>query len=93
MDAVISGIEAYRDSDGDKSCESSINSGIIFMCVMFIGMGSIFALVVIIPLIVMARKSVIQPGSEIRVYINGTDYSRYHVDTDCILDGRIVDYT
>lgn len=196
VDAVISDIEAYRDSDGDMNhrvfinysyngkqyegislgeysssmyegkeiailldpknpVKVATNSGIIFMCAMFIGMGSIFALVGIIPLIVMARKKVqkkkllengqyiyavvesiqlntgysvngrhpyviyctykdeykdiiyrfkseniwtnpeyvIQPGSEIRVYVNGTDYSRYHVDTDRILDGRIMDYT
>ncbi len=36
---------------------------------------------------------VIQPGSEIRIYVDGTDFSRYHVDTESLLEGKIVDYT
>lgn len=133
----------------------STRFGMIFGSSMFIGMGAIFALVGIIPLIVMARKKVqkkkllaqgsyiyatvediqlntgysvngrhpyviyctyrdeykdiiyrfksdniwtnpghiIEPGSEIRVYVDGTDYSKYHVDAESILDKRIVDYT
>lgn len=38
-------------------------------------------------------EHVIKPGSEIRVYVDGTDFSRYHVDAESILDGKIVDYT
>lgn len=38
-------------------------------------------------------SQVIQPGSEIRVYVEGEDFSRYHVDTESLLEGKIVDYT
>ncbi len=36
---------------------------------------------------------VIAPGSEIRVYVDGTDFSKYHVDAESILEGKVVDYT
>lgn len=133
----------------------STRFGMIFAGSMCIGMGAVFVLVGIIPLLVMARKKlqkkkllaqgsyifaivediqmntsysmngrhpyviyctyrdeykdiiyrfrsdniwtnpghVIEPGSEIRVYVNGMDYSKYHVDVESILDKKIVDYT
>ena len=36
---------------------------------------------------------VLQPGDTIDVYVDGEDYSRYHVDAESILDKRIKDYT
>ena len=36
---------------------------------------------------------VIQPGSEIRVFVDHQDYKNYHVDIEGILQGKIVDYT
>lgn len=36
---------------------------------------------------------IIQPGSEIRIFVNKDDYSKYHVDTESALQGKIVDYT
>lgn len=36
---------------------------------------------------------VIQPGSEIRVFVDRQDYKNYHVDIEGILQGKIVDYT
>ena len=36
---------------------------------------------------------VIQPGSEIRIYVDGTNFSKYYVDTESLLDGKIIDYT
>lgn len=36
---------------------------------------------------------VIEPGSEIRIYVDNTNYSRYHVDVESLLDGKIIDYT
>lgn len=38
-------------------------------------------------------ESIVQPGSEIRIYVNRDDYSKYHVDTESVLQGRIVDFT
>ena len=36
---------------------------------------------------------VLQPGDTIDVYVDGEDYSRYHVDEESILDKRVKDYT
>lgn len=36
---------------------------------------------------------VLQPGDTIDVYVDGEDYSRYHVDAESILDKRVKDYT
>lgn len=193
---VISGIEAYKDSDGDTShrvyvdydyggkiyegvrlyeysssmyegqkidlmldpenpVKIATDFGKILVGIMFIGMGAIFALVGIIPILIMTRRKkqktkllaggrliyatvesialntgysvngchpyviyctyrddykdvvyrfrseniwtnpehVIKPGSEIRVYVDGADFSRYYVDAESILDGKIIDYT
>ena len=38
-------------------------------------------------------SQVIEPGSEIRIYVDGTDFSKYHVDTESLLAGKIIDYT
>ena len=38
-------------------------------------------------------SQIIQSGSEIRIYVDGTDFSKYHVDTESLLEGRIIDYT
>ena len=35
----------------------------------------------------------LQPGDSIDVYVDGEDYSRYHVDAESILDKRVKDYT
>ena len=36
---------------------------------------------------------VLQPGDTIDVYVDGEDYSRYHVDAESILDKKVKDYT
>lgn len=36
---------------------------------------------------------VIQPGNEIKVFVDRQNYKNYHVDVEGILQGRIVDYT
>ncbi|MBR4083329.1 MAG: DUF3592 domain-containing protein [Lachnospiraceae bacterium] len=36
---------------------------------------------------------ILQQGSEVRVYVDGQDYSKYHVDVESYLQGRVVDYT
>lgn len=36
---------------------------------------------------------ILQQGSQIRVFVNGTDYSQYHVDVEGSLQGKVVDYT
>lgn len=36
---------------------------------------------------------VLQPGDTIDVYVEGEDYSRYHVDAESILDKKVKDYT
>ena len=36
---------------------------------------------------------VLNPGDTIKVYVDEKDYSRYYVDTESILEGKIVDYT
>lgn len=36
---------------------------------------------------------VLQPGDTIDVYVDGENYSRYHVDAESILDKRVKDYT
>lgn len=36
---------------------------------------------------------VIQPGSEIKVFVDRQNYKNYHVDIEGILQGKIVDYT
>lgn len=38
-------------------------------------------------------EPIIQPGSEIRVYVNESDYSQYHVDIEGSLKDKVVDYT
>lgn len=35
----------------------------------------------------------IQPGSEIKVFVDSNNYKNYHVDIEGILQGKIVDYT
>lgn len=35
----------------------------------------------------------LQQGSQVRVFVNGTDYSQYHVDVEGSLQGKVVDYT
>lgn len=36
---------------------------------------------------------VIQPGNEIKVFVDRQNYKNYHVDVESILQGKIVDYT
>ena len=36
---------------------------------------------------------ILQQGSQVRVLVNGTDYSQYHVDVENCLQGKVVDYT
>lgn len=36
---------------------------------------------------------ILQEGSSIRIYVDGQDYSNYHVDVESSLQGRVVDYT
>lgn len=38
-------------------------------------------------------EPVITLGSEVRVYVDGNDFSKYYVDIQGVLQGRIVDYT
>lgn len=38
-------------------------------------------------------ESVLAPGSYIDVYVNPDDYSRYHVDVEAAVSGRIIDFT
>lgn len=35
----------------------------------------------------------LQPGSDIRIYVNGEDYSKYYVDVESMLENKIIDYT
>lgn len=35
----------------------------------------------------------IQPGSDIRVYVNGEDFSKYYVDVESMIENRVIDYT
>lgn len=35
----------------------------------------------------------LQPGSEIRVYVNGEDYSKYYVDVESMIENKVIDYT
>lgn len=36
---------------------------------------------------------ILQEGSSIRIYVDGQDYSKYHVDVESSLQGKVVDYT
>lgn len=38
-------------------------------------------------------QSVITPGSEIKIFVDGQNYEKYHVDIEGALQGKIVDYT
>ena len=38
-------------------------------------------------------EPVITLGSEVRVYVDGNDFSKYYVDIQGVVQGRIVDYT
>lgn len=35
----------------------------------------------------------LQPGSDVRVYVNGEDYSKYYVDVESMLENKVIDYT
>lgn len=34
-----------------------------------------------------------EPGSDIRVYVNGDDYSKYYVDVESVMENKVIDYT
>ena len=38
-------------------------------------------------------EPVLQEGSEIRVFVDGRDYSRYYVDVDGCMQNKVIDYT
>lgn len=35
----------------------------------------------------------LQPGSDIRVYVNAGDYSKYYVDVESMIENKVIDYT
>lgn len=35
----------------------------------------------------------LQPGSDVRVYVNGEDYSKYYVDVESMIENKVIDYT
>lgn len=35
----------------------------------------------------------LQPGSDIRIYVNGEDYSKYYVDVESMIENKVIDYT
>lgn len=38
-------------------------------------------------------EAFLQQDEEVRVYVNGQDYSKYYVDVESAMQGRVVDYT
>ncbi len=141
--------------DPDDPAKISTGFVTIFVGAMFAGMGVIFGLIGMIPLIVMKRKNsikkkivaagnflwgkvehidyntsysvngqhpyvvyctykdehkdivyrfkseniwtnleyVLPPGSAVRIYVDKENYSRYYVDIESVLQGKIIDYT